>query len=131
MKGFSFADGEFVELRPGANGWTCLPARPDTPTDDPRCLNETMLAWQRAQLARAELQIDGVGIAYMLQGGSSANRSDPFVLKPPAGQEWGVGPPHLMFFVPGGEEHLSAFSTVPGLVPWLMNEDTPYAICPS
>ena len=119
--------GELVELRPGSNGWTCFPARPDTPTNDPQCLNQDMLAWRQAILDKTEPEVNGVGIAYMLQGGSSASKSDPFLLEPPAGQEWGIGPAHLMVYVPGGEDHLTAFSTQPGPIPWLMNEGTPYA----
>jgi len=119
--------GDLVELRVGSNGWTCMPARPDTPTNDPRCLNADMLVWQKAILTKSEPQVDGVGISYMLQGGSSANRSDPFLLEPLEGQEWSIGPAHIMVFVPGGEASIAAYSTTPGPAPWLMNEGTPYA----
>jgi hypothetical protein len=119
--------GELIELRPGSNGWTCLPDRPETPTNDPLCLNEEMLAWRKAIIDKTAPEPSGVGIAYMLQGGSSASTIDPFLLEPPAGEDWGSGPAHVMILTPGGEEDLAAFGTTPGPAPWVMNSGTPYA----
>jgi hypothetical protein len=119
--------GEPIELRPGSNGWTCLPDRPETPTNDPLCLNEEMLAWRKAIIDKTAPEPRGVGIAYMLQGGSSASTVDPFLLEPPAGEDWGSGPAHLMILTPGGEQDLAAFGTTPGPAPWVMNSGSPYA----
>ena len=83
---------EFVELRPGSNGWTCLTARSTTPGNDPMCLNETFLAMVQALDASTEAPSTGIGIGYMLQEGG------------PVGT-----PPHMMIFTPGSQEDLIAF----------------------
>src|SRR5688572_240757 len=39
------ADGKFVVLREGSNGWFCQPDAPGTPGPDPICLDQTWLDW--------------------------------------------------------------------------------------
>jgi hypothetical protein len=86
-----------------------------------------MLEWRKAIIDKTAPEPAGVGIGYMLQGGSSASTVDPFMLEPLPGEDFGSGPAHIMIFVPGGEENLSAFSTTPGPAPWVMNSGSPYA----
>ncbi len=98
---------ELIEIRPGTNGWTCAVDIPDTPGNDPMCLNETYLEVLLARYNLVDSPSSGIGIGYMLQGGG------------PIGS-----PPHLMVFVPGSNESLTAFSTEPGPLPWVMFPET-------
>ena len=105
---------EFVELRPGSNGWTCLTARKTTPGNDPMCLNETFLAMVQALDASTEAPSTGIGIGYMLQEGG------------PVGT-----PPHMMIFTPRSQEDLAALSTdmdsLTWVTGWHMFPETSYA----
>ncbi|MEZ4681245.1 MAG: hypothetical protein R2932_44225 [Caldilineaceae bacterium] len=99
-----------VELRPGSNGWTCIADTPNSPGNDPMCLNETYLTVLKARHALVDSPSSGIGIGYMLQEGM------------PAGS-----PPHMMIFVPGSNDGLDAFGTEPGPLPWVMFPDTSHA----
>lgn len=118
--------GKLVELRKGNNGWTCIPDDPSTPTNDPMCLDKQWLIWFEAFIAGTKPNITQPGIAYMLQGGSGASDDDPFATTPPAGKDWQIEPPHVMFIFPDKlnpadyprEQHLVG--------PWLMYAGTPY-----
>jgi hypothetical protein len=101
---------EAIELRPGTNGWTCLPDDVETAGNDPMCLNEIYWQTLQARLNQVDPPTIGIGIGYMLQEGV------------PAGS-----PPHMMVFVPGSDDGYAAFSTQPGPLPWIMFPDTPYA----
>ena len=92
---------EFVELRSGSNGWTCIADAPDTPGNDPMCLNETQFGMVRARYAKIDPPSTGVGVGYMLQEGG------------PAGS-----PPHLMIFAPGSRKELTTFSTEVNPTTW-------------
>jgi hypothetical protein len=98
-----------VELRPGRNGWTCLPDDPNTPGNDPICVNEVYLAVLKARYALVDAPSSGIGISYMLQEGE------------PIGS-----PSHLMIFVPGSNKDLAAFGKDPGPLPWVMYPGTTY-----
>ncbi|RMH23254.1 MAG: hypothetical protein D6698_00060 [Gammaproteobacteria bacterium] len=99
---------ELVELRAGTNGWTCIVDIPDTPGNDPMCLNETYLEVFMSSLTLTDAPSTGIGFGYMLQGGG------------PVGS-----PPHMMVFVPESNESLVAFGTEPGPFPWIMFAETP------
>jgi hypothetical protein len=94
------AGGEVSELRPGTNGWTCIPDNPGSPTNDPMCLDEQWVEWLTSYLAGTEPDITAVGFAYMLQGGSDPNNADPTLTEPPAGGEWVISPPHVIILSP-------------------------------
>ena len=98
---------ELVELRAGDNGWTCIVDIPDTPGNDPMCLNETYLEVLMSQYKFVDAPSTGVGFGYMLQGGG------------PIGS-----PPHMMVFVPESNESFDAFGTEPGPFPWIMFPET-------
>jgi len=100
---------EMVELRSGDNGWTCIVDRPDTPGNDPMCLNETFLGLVGAQSRLEDAPATGIGFGYMLQGGG------------PVGS-----PPHIMVFTPESNASLTAFTTEPGPQPWVMFPETSY-----
>ncbi len=120
------ADGQFVVLREGSNGWFCLPDAPGTPGPDPWCFDQTWLDWAYAFGAGEEPSVTVPGLAYMLQGGSDASNTDPFATEPEAGNEWMASPPHVMLLLPG-DLAASGFSpdhTSGG--PWIMWAGTPY-----
>ena len=100
---------ELIELRTGSNGWTCIVDIPDTPGNDPMCLNETYLALLLAQRDLVDAPSTGVGFGYMLQGGG------------PIGS-----PPHMMVFVPESNGSFDAFGTEPAPYPWIMFPETSY-----
>jgi len=100
---------EMVELQAGSNGWTCIVDRPDTPGNDPMCLNGTYLEAVVAQRRLMDAPSTGVGFGYMLQGGG------------PVGS-----PPHMMAFVPESNASFTAFGTEPGPFPWIMFPETSY-----
>lgn len=101
---------DLIELRPGTNGWTCIPDDIETPGNDPMCINDIYLQTLQARYDQVDPPSEGIGIGYMLQEGI------------PAGS-----PPHMMVYVPGSVDGYAAFSTEPGPLPWVMFPDTPYA----
>jgi hypothetical protein len=117
---------EFVELRKGSNGWTCLPDWLATPGNDPECIDATWMAWTEALIAGTEPNVTAPGIAYMLAGGSDASNTDPFAMEPAPGEDWLTSPPHVMILVPEDLDP-AVFSTDPDSGgPYVMFEGTPY-----
>jgi hypothetical protein len=120
------ADGKFVVLREGTNGWTCVPDAAGTPGTDPMCLDKTWMGWLEAIATGKEPNTQVVGLAYMLNGGSDASNIDPAATAPEAGNEWITSPPHIMVIMPGAIDQ-TVFSTDPlSGGPWIMWAGTPY-----
>lgn len=120
------ASGEMVTLRAGGNGWTCFTDTASTPTDDPMCLDKVGMDWLDAYMTNSAPDIAGVGIAYMLQGASTASNSDPYALEPAAGEDWIIDPASLMIIVPGKlDQAVYPVEPVPGGV-YIMWPGTPY-----
>jgi hypothetical protein len=120
------ANGKFVVLRQGSNTWSCLPGTPGTPTDDPMCVDPVWMAWLSALATKQDPKTTAPGIAYMLQGDSGANNTDPFAMEPAPGQDWLVDGPHLMILLPEGTDQ-GVFSTDPHSGgAWIMYPGTPY-----
>lgn len=117
---------EFTELRPGTNGWSCLPDDPTTITNDPLCLDAEWVKWFEALFAGEEPEVTTIGLAYMLQGGSVADNDDPSILEPLAGSEWQIDPPHIMILSPYGLDpaHYTTQHTMGGH--WVMFGGTPF-----
>jgi hypothetical protein len=59
---------EYRVLRKGSNEWTCLPAIPGYPHDEPGCFDPTFLRWMQDSLAGRTPHIDRIGISYMYFG---------------------------------------------------------------
>lgn len=118
--------GEMTVLRKGTNGWTCMPDDPETPANDPMCLDQMAMEWAKAWKTKTQPKITATGFGYMLQGGGSPSNTDPFAKKPPAGQQWMKEPPHIMVFSPGKLDP-KVYSTAPHSGgPWVMWGGTPY-----
>ncbi len=115
-------------LRPGTNGWTCLPDRADTPGTDPWCVTDEWLNFLQAYVNKTEPSYGGIGFAYMLQGDTPVSNSDPYAASPTGEEDWvtGLGA-HMMIIVPDqsllddiSTDHLNGG-------PWVMWPGTPYA----
>jgi hypothetical protein len=121
------AAGNMVELRAGTNGWVCMPDLANTPGADPICADQAWQGWLDAYMRQATPQVTGVGIAYMLVGGSDASNTDPFATEPAPRQQWVDSGPHIMV-LPANVATLDAFPTDYGAGgPWVMWKGTPYA----
>lgn len=118
--------GKLKEVRKGANGWTCITDDPNTPANDPMCLDKMWMELLSALMNKTEPKIVAAGIGYMLQGGSSASNSDPFAPPPADRGKWMADPPHIMIVVPEKLD-TTAFSSDPKSGgPWIMWGGTPY-----
>ena len=119
--------GEMPLLRAGSTGWTCLPDMPDSPGNDPMCLDDPWLEWADAWMNKREPNITQMGFGYMLQGGTPESNTDPYAEGPAPDNEWMTeGVPHLMILVPD-EEMLAGLPTDPNNGgPWVMWRNTPY-----
>ena len=114
-----------MELRKGTNGWTCLPDYAGTPGNDPMCLDKIAMQWMDAWMAHKDPKLTGVGIGYMLQGGSEADNDDPFATKPKPGKNWIDEPAHLMVF--GTKVAPGTYTTERSTTgAWVMFKGTPY-----
>jgi hypothetical protein len=92
--------GEYRVLRKGTSEWTCLPAVPGYPHDEPGCFDPVFLQWIKAGLEGRKANIDKIGIAYMYVGAWVPNKSggDSATQK-----EFHVGP-HIMIITPHQDE---------------------------
>jgi len=128
IKDWPSSEGEEMPtLKEGSNQFTCLPDIPDTPGNDPMCLDGPWLKWADAWMNKKELSIDKMGFGYMLQGGTPESNTDPYAEGPEEGNEWLDDPvPHLMIIVPNNSMLSGLPVTSEGGGPWVMWRDTPY-----
>ena len=115
-----------IELREGANGWTCFPDWQATPGKDPMCFDKMWMQWFDAISNAIDPNIKQPGIAYMLQGGSDASNTDPFAMKPKEGEHWVSAPAHVMLIVPGKLDKTFFSTDHHSGEPWVMYAGTPY-----
>ena len=85
--------GEYRVLRKGSNEWTCLPAIPGYPHDEPGCFDPIFLQWIQDSLAGRTPHIERIGISYMYLGAWKSAKDGS------SGHEFHVGP-HLMVVGP-------------------------------
>lgn len=119
------ADGKFVVLREGSNGWSCLPDSPQTATNDPICVDETFLGWIYARIAKEAPVITTVGMAYLLQGGETNSNDDPFATEP-AEDFYATTAPLMMILFPPGVDLSGYQADVHTGEPFIMYGGTPY-----
>jgi len=117
------ADGTI--LREGTNGWTCLPSAGPGSTH-PMCNDAVFMSLMGAIGNKAEVNIDRIGISYMLAGDDNVNNADPFDTTQDPGEVWVAEGPHLMIVVPDVKmlEGIPDDPTNGG--PYVMWKDTPY-----
>jgi hypothetical protein len=120
------AEGKFIVLREGTNGWYCSPDPLNTPTNDPWCYDQAWLDWSYALLNGEDPPTSVVGMSYMLQGGSDASNTDPSAVEPAEGEEWMISPPHVMFIQPEPFDMTVFTADHTAGVPWVMWAGTPY-----
>lgn len=116
-------------LKEGTNGYTCLPDMPSTPGNDPMCLDDPWMKWAEAWMNKTDINIDRIGMGYMLQGGTPESNVDPYAEGPASDNEWmEKSVPHLMIIVPDSSM-LKGLPVRPedvGGGPWVMWRGTPY-----
>ena len=88
--------GGMRTLRPGTNGFTCMPDNPQTPGPDPMCWDKNSGDWIDAYLNHKTPPAGKVGLMYMLAGGTDASNTDPYAEKPTANNHWIKTGPHVM-----------------------------------
>jgi hypothetical protein len=125
--GATVMDWDNTVLRQGTNGWTCFPDAPHSPGRDPMCLDAQWVKWAGAWAGHTTPQVNGLGVAYMLRGGSDASNIDPYATQPTPGNEWVESGPHVMVIVPD-LRMLDQLPTDPkNGGPYVMWKGTPYA----
>lgn len=119
--------GEMPQLRAGGNGWTCMPDVPTTPGTDPMCLDGQFMQWAAAWQGHTKPDISGIGLSYMLQGGSDASNTDPYATQADSTTGWISTGAHVMIVVPD-PSMLDGLPTDPNSGgPYVMWKGTPYA----
>ena len=121
------ASGSMSELRPGTNGWLCVPDGSVSPGVDPMCADKGAQQWLTAYFGKKTPTVTEMGIAYMLAGGSDASNTDPYAEQPAPGEQWIASGPHVMV-MPTDPAQLAAYPTDPkNGGPFVMWKGTPYA----
>jgi hypothetical protein len=120
------ANGTMKELRPGTNGFTCLPNDPQTPGTDPMCLDSNGMKWAQAWMAHTKPTNEAPGIAYMLQGGSDISANDPYA-RPDKNTKFIASPPHYMIMWAFDPATTGLPTTPKKTGSWIMWAGTPYA----
>jgi hypothetical protein len=121
------ASGAMTELKAGTNGWVCFPDVASTPGTDPICADKAWQEWFAAYTTKTPPKVSGVGVAYMLAGGSDASNTDPFATEPAPGQQWVDSGAHVMV-LPTDVAMLDAFPTEHSQGgPFVMWKGTAYA----
>ena len=118
-------DVDGTVLRPGTNGWHCMPASGPGSTH-PMCNDKVWMRALDALSKKADFKTDRVGISYMLAGDDLVNNADPFDTKRDPGEVWVQEGPHLMIIVPD-PKMLEGISDDPNNGgPYVMWKGTPY-----
>ena len=114
-------------LKEGSSDYVCMPGPPEMKGVGPMCLDKVWQSWADAWMNKKDPQINGVGIAYMLQGDAGVSNTDPYAKTRTADNQWVVSGPHTMVLVPD-KSTLDALPTDPNNGgPWVMWKGTPYA----
>lgn len=118
-------DVDGTVLRPGTNGWTCMPgAAPGN--NDPMCLDEVWVQLLDSLRSKTNFRTNRLGIGYMIAGDHApSSLTDPFATDQSKGV-WVKEGPHLMLILPD-VSMLKGISEQPNAGgPYLMWKGTPY-----
>lgn len=122
------AKGGMRRLRESSGPFTCIPDDPATPANDPVCVDQNGLAWLTALITRAPPPAGQIGIAYRMQGASTASNVDPFATAPAAGATWRQERPQVLILnLPRLEGQPAPGEQVDLGKPWIRWAGTPYA----
>jgi hypothetical protein len=122
------ADGAMRTLRPGDNGFTCMPDNPNTPGPDSMCADKNAMDWLMAYIGKKEPPKGRIGLMYMLEGGTDASNTDPYAAAPTADNHWIKTGPHFMI-VGADDAFYAAYPSGPDPdtgAPYVMWAGTPY-----
>jgi len=94
-------------IRPGTNGWKCMPDFPGRPQHDPWCADETTMKWMTAVMEGRKPNINRVGLSYMLLGEAREGQNAPPAKDPSTVKDWYYVGPHVMIVLP--DDDMEAF----------------------
>lgn len=119
------AAGKMVTLRAGTNDFTCMADNPNSPGEDPMCLDKPGMQWATSWMNKEPKPANTEpGLAYMLKGGSDVSATDPWATDT---QSFIDSPPHIMILWAFDAEK-SGLPTKPQKTgTWIMWGGTPYA----
>jgi len=118
----TIVDMEGNVLREGTNRWTCM-AIPG----EPMCVDEPWMSWAESYMNQDEnVQVDRIGISYMLQGDQGTSNIRPYVEEPTPDNEWVITGPHLMLIAPDPSLYEGLPTDPMEGGPYIMWEGTPF-----
>ncbi|HLX36962.1 MAG TPA: hypothetical protein VKR29_04150 [Candidatus Binataceae bacterium] len=106
MNGHNHRVTEHV-IRPGTNGWTCMPDDPGRPQHDPMCGDQTTMMWLTAVMEGRKPNIHHAGLSYMLLGEARQGQNVPPAKDPSSVRDWYYIGPHVMVVLP--DDDMEAF----------------------
>ena len=121
-------DGKLKEVRPGTNGFTCVPSVMNLPIPDPMCMDAAVKQWLDDVGSGASKPSNTVpGIAYMARGGSHWEKHGEILMKKEAGAKVAKEPPHWMVMWPFDSKTSMLLNKPNPSGVYLMFDGTPYA----
>lgn len=125
-KDATIMDVDGTVLRPGTNGWTCMPGLSAT-NMSPMCTDDVWVKLMQAVAAKADFHTERVGIGYMLAGDAiPGSNTDPFDTKQDPGEVWVQEGPHLMILLPDPKMLEGIADDPRNGGPYVMWKGTPY-----
>lgn len=116
--------GGFTVLRPGTNGWTCMPGDASGIGMPPMCADQVAMQWNKDFKEHKPKPTTTVpGIEYMLAGATQRSDSDPFDKTSPPIK---IGP-HWMILWPFDPKTSGLPTTHKPIGAYIMWADSPYA----